>query len=83
MSKTDALKLMELVRSQDPTLVNDLIPTYLTPIDLKYICANLIQENIGIKDIISIFEHLNNYARYTQDLEELTEILKKELQFYK
>lgn len=83
MRKTDALKLMELVRSQDPTLVNDLIPTYLTPIDLKYICASLIQEGIGIKDIVSVFEILNNYARYTQDLEELTEILKKEMQFYK
>ena len=79
MTKTDALKLMELVRSQDPTLVNDLIPTFISAIDLKKICANLIKDKISIKDIILVFELLNDYARYTQDVTELTEKLKQEL----
>ncbi len=35
MTKTDVLKLMELVRSQDPTLVNDLVPTILSTSDLR------------------------------------------------
>ena len=30
MTKTDVLKLMELVRSQDPTLVNDLVPAIIS-----------------------------------------------------
>ena len=47
LSKTDVLKLMELIRSQDPTLVNDLIPVFLSPIDLKNILANLLRESIG------------------------------------
>lgn len=81
LSKTDVLKLMELIRSQDPTLVNDLIPVFLSPIDLKNILANLLQSKISIKDIVMIFEVLNDYARYTQSSDKLTEILKKELIF--
>ncbi len=83
MSKTDVLKLMELVRSQDPTLINDLVPIFLSPMDLKNIFTNLIQEKISIKDIIYVFEILNDHARYTQNTDELTEIVKKELLFYK
>ena len=81
MSKTTVLKLMELVITQDPTLVNDLIPVFLSAIDLKIILANLIYERISIKDIILVFEILNDYARYTQDRELLSKILIKELSF--
>lgn len=81
ITKTDVLKLMELIKSQDPTLVNDLIPIFLSPIDIKKILANLISQNISIKDVISVFEILNDHARYTQDIKELTKILKKELNF--
>ena len=81
LTKTDALKLMELVRSQDPTLVNDLIPTFISALDLKRILTNLITERISIKDIILVFEILNDYARFTQDTNELTQIVKRELEF--
>ena len=81
MSKIDALKMMELVKQLDPTLVTDLIPTFLTPIDLKNILANLIKEKISVKDIVLVFEVLNDFARYTQDVDKLTTILKKELVF--
>ena len=58
MTKTDVLKLMELVKSQDPTLVNDLIPTIISTSDLRKIFVNLIREKVSIKDIIFIFERL-------------------------
>ena len=82
-TKTDTLKLIELVKTQDPTLVNDIIPTFISVVDLKRILANLITERVCIKDIILVFEILNDYARYTQDVNELTAILKKELDFVK
>ncbi len=76
MTKTDTLKLMEIVRSQDPTLVNDLVPVFLSAIDLKNIFAELIKSGISIKDIIRVFELLNDYARETQDIKILTDKLK-------
>ena len=81
MSKADVIKLIELVRSQDPTLVNDLVPILLSPIDIKHVLVKLIQDQISIKDIIYIFELLNDYARYTNDVDILTEQLKRDLQF--
>jgi flagellar biosynthesis component FlhA len=81
MTKTDALKLMELIRSQDPMLVDDIIPAYISPFDLKHICANLIQRKVGIKDIVLVFEILNENAKYTQDVNELTDIVEKNLSF--
>ena len=81
MTRIDTLKLMELIKSQDPTLVDDIIPKYITTCDLKHICANLIQRKVGIKDITLVFELLNEHARYTQDINELTDILEKELSF--
>lgn len=81
MHKTDVLKLIELVRAQDPTLVDDIIPAYVTPLALKHILANLIQRKVGIKDIISVFEILNENIKNTQDINELTSILEKELSF--
>ena len=81
ITKTDILKLMELVRSQDPTLVNDLIPMFISAIDFKKIYANLIHDRVSAKDIIYVFELLNDYARYTQNIDELTEKLKQGLNF--
>ena len=66
MTKTDVLKLMELVRSQDPTLVNDLVPTIISTSDLRKIFVNLIREKVSIKDIIFIFERLCDYARFSK-----------------
>ena len=72
---------MKLVRSKDPTLVNDLVPILLSPIDIKHVLTKLIQEQISIKDIIYVFELLNDYARYTNDVDILVEQLKRDLQF--
>ena len=83
LEKRDVLKLMELVKSQDPTLVNDLVPLFISAIDLKTIFCNLISKGISIKDIIYIFEILNDHARYTGDVNRLTGILIEELAGFK
>ena len=67
MTKTDVLKLMELVRSQDPTLVNDLVPAIISTSDLRKIFVNLIREKVSIKDIIFVFERLCDYARFSKE----------------
>ena len=79
MTKTDVLKLMELVKSQDPTLVNDLVPTIISTSDLRKIFVNLIREKVSIKDIIFIFERLCDYARFSKDPDILSERLRAAL----
>jgi len=79
MTKTDVLKLMELVRSQDPTLVNDLVPAIISTSDLRKIFVNLIREKVSIKDIIFIFERLCDYARFSNEPDILSERLRAAL----
>ena len=79
MTKTDVLKLMELVRSQVPTRVNDLVPTIISTSDLRKIFVNLIREKVSIKDIIFIFERLCDYARFSKEPDILSERLRAAL----
>ena len=79
MTKTDVLKLMELVKSQDPTLVNDLVPTIISTSDLRKIFVNLIREKVSIKDIIFIFERLCDYARFSKLSERLRAALGRQI----
>lgn len=79
MTKTDVLKLMELVRSQDPTLVNDLVPTIISTSDLRKIFVNLIREKVSIKDIMFVFERLCDYARFSKEPDILSERLRAAL----
>ena len=79
MTKTDVLKLMELVKSQDPTLVNDLVPTIISTSDLRKIFVNLIREKVSIKDVIFIFERLCDYARFSKEPDILSERLRAAL----
>jgi flagellar biosynthesis protein FlhA len=79
MTKMDVLKLMELVKQQDPTLVQELIPAIITPNDLRKIFVNLIREKVSIKDVLFIFERLTDYARYSKEPDVLSERLRAAL----
>jgi flagellar biosynthesis protein FlhA len=79
MTKMDVLKLMELVKQQDPTLVQELVPAILTPNDLRKIFVNLVREKVSIKDVLFIFERLSDYARYSKEPDVLSERLRAAL----
>ncbi len=79
MTKTDVLKLMELVKAQDPTLVNDLVPAIISTSDLRKIFVNLIREGVSIKDIVFVFERLCDYARFSKEADILSERLRTAL----
>jgi len=79
LTKTDVLKLMELVKSQDPTLVNDLVPAIISTSDLRKIFVNLIREKVSIKDVIFIFERLCDFARFSKEPDILSERLRAAL----
>lgn len=79
MTKTDVIKLMELVKTQDPTLVNDLVPAIISTSDLRKIFVNMLREKVSIKDIIFIFERLCDYARFSKEPDILSERLRAAL----
>ncbi|HEY9687791.1 MAG TPA: flagellar biosynthesis protein FlhA [Coleofasciculaceae cyanobacterium] len=76
MTKMDVLKLMEMVRQHDQSLIQELIPAILTPNDLRKIFVNLVREKVSIKDIIFVFERLSDYARFSKEPDILSERLR-------
>ncbi len=76
MTKMDVLKLMELVRQHDQSLIQELVPAILTPNDLRKIFVNLIREKVSIKDVIFVFERMSDYARFSKEPDILSERLR-------
>ena len=79
MSKMDVLKLMELMKQSDPSVIQELVPGMLTPNDLRKVFVNLTREKVSIKDIQFIFERLSDYARFSREPDVLSERLRASL----
>jgi flagellar biosynthesis protein FlhA len=79
MTKMDVLKLMELMKQHDPSVIQELVPNMLQPNDLRKIFVNLLREKASIKDITFIFERLSDFARYSKDPDVLSERLRAAL----
>ncbi len=56
-------KYCRIVAQEDSFLVENLVPDMISFADLKYILTSLIRERVSIKDIVFIFEKLNDYAQ--------------------
>ena len=69
---SDINRYIEVVGNQNLYLIENIIPDYLSVAELKYILASLIKEKVSIKDIVYIFEKINDFADET-DKEELLE----------
>jgi len=59
---SDLDKYINIVEQTNPFLLENLIPDYASPADLKFILTGLIRERVSIKNIVYIFEKLNDYA---------------------
>ncbi len=59
---SDVNRYIEIVGNQNLYLIENIIPDFLSVAELKYILSNLIKEKVSIKDIIFIFEKINDFA---------------------
>ena len=69
----DLDRYIEVVNNHNSFLVDNLIPTFLSLAELRFILTSLIREKVSIKDINFIFEKINDYAEDSVK----TDLLKK------
>lgn len=62
MDYNDINKFVEIVLQNNSFLVDNIIPDFITASDLKYLLTCLIRENVSVKNIIYLFEKINDYA---------------------
>ncbi len=75
---SDINRYIEIVGNQNLYLIENIIPDYMSVAELKYILASLIKEKVSIKDIVYIFEKINDFADETNK-EELLERIRVSL----
>lgn len=59
---TDVKKYVKIVEQKNPDLVEDIIPDFITMADLKYLFVNLLREQVSIRDIVYLFEKINDFS---------------------
>ena len=62
MDYNDVNKYVEKVIESNSFLVDNIIPDFITASDLKYLLTCLVREKVSVKNIVYIFEKINNYA---------------------
>ena len=62
MDYNDVNKFVEIVMENNSFLVDNIIPDFITASDLKYLLTCLIRERVSVKNIIYLFEKINDYA---------------------
>jgi len=62
MDYNDINKYMDIVAENNLFLVDNIIPDFISVSELKYILTSLVREKISIKDIVYIFEKINDFS---------------------
>lgn len=58
----DVNKYVDIVSKKNAYLVENIVPDFISIAELRYILVNLIREQVSIKDIVYIFEKINDFA---------------------
>ena len=78
---SDVNHYMEIVEEDNSFLIENIIPEFISVSELRYILANLLREGISLKDIIYIFEKINDFSG-EDSKEDLPEKLRLSLSRY-
>lgn len=62
LTRQDVHNLIENVKEANETLVSELVPKLLNVGEIQKVLQNLLAEGISIRDLVTIFETLADYA---------------------
>ncbi|MDD2573186.1 MAG: flagellar biosynthesis protein FlhA [Bacillota bacterium] len=79
LGRQEVKKLVDNLKENYPTLVEELLPKQMTFGEVQKVLANLLKEGVSIRDLVTIFETLADYAPVTRDPDMLTEYVRQSL----
>lgn len=79
LSRQDVQNLVNNLKETNPALVEELIPKTLGIGEVQKVLQNLLKEGISIRDLLTIFETLADYASTSRDTDILTEYARQSL----
>ncbi|MBO6148655.1 MAG: flagellar biosynthesis protein FlhA [Lachnospiraceae bacterium] len=79
LSRQDTQNLINNLQESNPSVVEELTPKLMGLGEIQKVLQNLLKEGISIRDLLSIFETLADYAPTTRDTDILTEYCRQAL----
>jgi flagellar biosynthesis protein FlhA len=79
LTRQDVQNLIDNVKDANATLITELVPKLLNVGEIQKVLQNLLGEGISIRDLVTIFETLADYAPTSRDPDILTEYVRQSL----
>ena len=79
LTRQDVQNLIDNIKESNKTLVDELVPKLLGVGEIQKVLQNLLKEGISIRDLVTIFETLADYAATSRDTDILTEYVRQSL----
>ncbi len=79
LTRQDVQSLINNLKESNPSVVDELYPKLLSLGEIQKILQNLLKESVSIRDLLTIFETLADYAASTRDTDLLTEYVRQSL----
>ncbi|WP_293775543.1 flagellar biosynthesis protein FlhA [uncultured Oxalicibacterium sp.] len=76
LGRQEVQALLDHLTKESPKLVEDLVPKLIPLSSLQKVLQNLLIEGVHIRDMHTIIETLTEHAAYTQDVNELTAVVR-------
>lgn len=79
LTRQDVQNLINNLKETNPSIVEELVPKLMGLGEVQKVLQNLLREGISIRDLLTIFETLADYASTTRDVDILTEYVRQSL----
>ncbi len=79
IDRNSVVMLLEELKKSHPAVVKDVYPDVLTINEIEAVFKNLAKEHVSIRDSVTIFEAMGDYAQITKDPDVLTEYVRQGL----
>ncbi len=79
LTRQDVQNLINNIKDANETLCNELVPKLMSVGEIQKVLQNLLREGVSIRDLVTIFETLADYATTTHDTDVLTEYVRQSL----
>ena len=79
LNRQQVQTLIENLKKTQPALVDEVVPKLFSLGEIQKVLANLLSENVPIRDMATIIETLGDYGALTRDTDMLTEYVRQAL----
>ena len=79
LGRREVNALLDMVKKNNQSLVDEIVPGRITVGDLQKVLQNLLREDIPIRDMVTILETVADHAAKVKDMDMMTEFVRQSL----